>query len=95
MKCRGIFKFKEIVKKEAGSFTNGQGQLINYPESYVLKVDEKTEKGIQERIFKLDKDSTLVPKLQKIGEYTDIVLDFVVIFYGNVIRIVPTEIVKQ
>lgn len=95
MKCRGIFKFKEVVKKEAGSFTNAQGQLINYPESYVLKVDEKTERGIQERVFKLDKDSTLVPELQKIEEYTDIVLDFVVIFYGNVIRIVPTEIVKK
>ena len=95
MKCRGKFKFKEIVKKDAGSFTNAQGQEIKYDESYVLKVDEKTEKGIQERTFKLPKDSLLVPELQKVAEYTDIVLDFEVVFYNNSIRVIPTEIVKK
>ena len=95
MKCRGKFKFKEIVKKDAGAFTNAQGQEIKYDESYVLKVDEKTEKGIQERTFKLPKDSLLVLELQKVTEYTDIVLDFEVVFYNNSIRVIPTEIVKK
>ena len=95
MKCRGKFKFKEIVKKDAGSFKNAQGQVINYEESYALKVDEKTERGIQERIFKIPKDSPLVPELQKYEEYSDIVLDFDIVFYSNSIRIIPTEIPKK
>lgn len=95
MKCRGKFKFKEIVKKDAGAFTNAQGQEIKYEESYALKVDEKTERGIQERIFKIAKDSPLVPELQKMSEYTDIVLDCDVVFFGSMIRIVPVEIVKK
>ncbi len=95
MKCRGKFKFKEITKREAGAFTNAQGQEIKYDESYTLKVDEKTEKGIQERTFKLAKDSLLIQELQKMTEYTDIVLDFDVVFYNNSIRVIPVEIVKK
>ena len=95
MKCRGKFKFKEIVKKDAGAFTNAQGQQIKYDESYALKVDEKTEKGIQERIFKIAKDSPLISELQKYEEYSDIVLDFEVVFYSNSVRIVPIEIPKK
>lgn len=95
MKCRGKFKFKEITKRDAGAFTNSQGQQIKYDESYALKVDEKTEKGIQERTFKIQKDSPLVPELQKYEEYSDIILDFDVIFYNNSIRIIPTAIVTK
>ena len=95
MKCRGKFKFKEIVKKDAGSFTNAQGQVIKYDESYSLKLDEKTEKGIQERVFKLSKDSSLIDDLQKYEEYTDIILDFDVVFYSNSIRIIPTAIITK
>lgn len=95
MKCRGKFKFKEITKRDAGTFKNAQGQEIKYDESYVLKVDEKTERGIQERNFKLVKDSALIPELQKMPEYTDIVLDFDVVFFGAVIRVIPIEIVKK
>lgn len=95
MKCRGKFKFKEIQGKPAGVFTNAQGNQINYDAKYVLKVDEKTEKGIEERIFKLPTDSSLIPKLQEYKEYTDIVLDFDVIISPNYVRIVPTDIVTK
>lgn len=95
MKCRGKFKFKEITKRESGTFINAQGQQINYDESYALKVDEKTERGIQERVFKVAKDSSLIPELKKMTEYTDIILDFDVVFFGSIIRIIPVEIVKK
>ena len=51
MKCVGKFKFKGLVKREGGSFTNDRGQEITYKESYLLKVDESTENGIYERGF--------------------------------------------
>jgi len=95
MKCRGKFKFKEIIKKDAGSFTNAQGQVINYDESYLLKLDEKTERGIQERSFKIPKDSPLIAGLQKYEEYTDIILDFDIQIFTNSIRIVPTGIATK
>jgi len=95
MKCRGKFKFKEIIKKDAGSFTNVQGQVINYDESYLLKLDEKTERGIQERSFKIPKDSPLIAGLQKYEEYTDIILDFDIQIFTNSIRIVPTGIATK
>ena len=95
MKCRGKFKFKEIMKKDGGSFTNAQGQQINYDESYLLKLDEKTEKGIQERSFKLPKSSPLIPELEKYEEYSDIILDFEVVFYSNTVRVIPIEIPKK
>lgn len=95
MKCRGKFKFKEIQGKPAGVFTNAQGVQINYDAKYVLKVDEKTDKGIEERTFKLPVDSPLVPKLQEYKEYSDIILDFDVIISSSYVRIVPTEIVTK
>ncbi len=95
MKCRGIFKFKEVMYKEAGAFTNAQGQAINYPASYVLKLDEKTERGIQERTFKLPVDSPLINSLKEYTPYSDIMLDFDVVFYNNSIRVIPTDIIKK
>jgi len=93
MKARGKFIFKELQKKDGGSFTNAQGQVIKYDEKYVLKVDEKTaDKGIQELTFKVAKDSVLVPDLLKIEEYTEIILDFDIIISQTSTRIVPIAI---
>ena len=32
MYCEGNFKFKGILKKDAGTFKNDKGEVINYPE---------------------------------------------------------------
>lgn len=95
MKSRGKFKFKEITYKNSGSFTNSQGQVINYSDSYALKVDEISEKGIEERIFKLPVDSPLINSLKEYTAYSDIILDFDVVFYGNSVRVIPTDIIKN
>lgn len=95
MICRGKFKFKEIQAKPAGVFTNEQGKEIPYEAKYVLKLDEKTEQGIQERIFKLPTNSPLIPELQQYKEYSDIVLEFDVQMSTNYTRIVPTAIVTK
>lgn len=92
MKCVGKFKFKGLVKREAGSFTNDKGQEINYSESYLLKVDESTDKGIYERGFKIPSDSDLVIPLSKLQPYQDITLEFEVNFYSNSVRVVPIAI---
>lgn len=98
MVCRGKFKFKEIRKKDGGSFTNANGQAVNYPSSYQLKLDEKTEKGIEERTFKIadnPENMDLINKLSQYEEYADIVLDFQVQMYTNSTRIIPTAIVTK
>ena len=94
MQCKGKFKFKELVKREGGSFTNQKGDVINYKDTYNLKVDEVTENGIYERIFKIPTESELVEPLLITKPYTDITLEFDVIFYGNSIRLTPISIVK-
>ena len=92
MKCVGKFKFKGLVKREGGSFTNDKGQEINYNASYLLKVDESTENGIYERGFKVADDSSLVPSLLQLKPYQDITLEFDVILYNSSIKLVPIAI---
>ena len=94
MKCRGNFKFKGLQKREGGTFTNDKGQQIPYKESYSLKVDEMTEEGIYERVFKLATDSPLIEQLLTVKPYTDITFEFDINFYGTGIKIVPVGIVK-
>lgn len=98
MKCRGKFKFIEIIKKDGGSFTNSSGNVINYPASYRLKLNDKTENGIEQRVFKIaDKPENveLINQLEKFEEYSDIILDFDVVFSSNSISIIPTAILTK
>lgn len=92
MKCIGKFKFKELVKKDGGKFTNAKGDEIEYKPSYSLKVDEVTENGIFERVFKIALDSPLVEKLQNVKPYTDISLEFDINLYNNSVRLIPLDI---
>ena len=94
MKCQGKFKFKSITKRDGGSFTNNQGQVITYKPSFSLKVDEVTEKGIFERQFKIAEDSPLLNVLVNVKPYDDIVLDFDVSFYESGIKIVLVDLIK-
>ncbi len=92
MKCVGNFKFKGLMKREGGSFTDANGKVINYKESYSLKVDEQTENGIFERQFKIAIDSPLVAELSALELYDDITIDFDIKIYGNRITVIPVAL---
>lgn len=94
MKCQGKFKFKGLVKKDGGEFTNKQGQLIRYDASYQINLDEVTDKGIYARTFKISRDSDLVEPLLIKKPYTDITLEFDVNIYGTTIKIIPVSIIE-
>lgn len=95
MKCRGKFKFKGLTEKQGGEFKNNRGEMIAYKGSYALKVDEITEEGIFERIFKIALDSPLVQELADKELYSDIILDFDVKFYSSGVGLIPVAIVQK
>lgn len=94
MKCVGEFIYKGVERREGGEFINAQGQAIKYDESYILKLDEKTEKGIYERRLKISKNnSSLVGKLKSLEDYSKIKLSCEVNFYGNKVTVVPVDLI--
>ncbi len=95
MKSRGKFKFKSLVARQAGEFTNNKGEKIPYKASYALKVDEITEDGIFERTFKLAVDSPIVKDFQALEAYTDVIIDFEVKFYSSTVSLVPIAISQK
>lgn len=92
MKCKGKFKFKELKSKDGGSFINAKGDKIDYDASYALKVDEVTEAGIYERVFKVKTDSELIQALSQLKPYQDFVLEFNVDIYSTRIVLTPVAI---
>lgn len=94
MKCVGEFIYKGVELRNGGEFINPQGQAIKYDDSYILKVDEKTDKGIYERRLKISKDnSNLVGKLKSLEDYSKIKLSCEVNFYGNKVTVVPVDLI--
>ena len=95
MKSVGRFRFKGLEKRSGGSFTNERGQLINYSESYVLKLDEETELGIYERKLKFSADnSTLLGKVQNLAPYSKIDVTCDISFFGNNVKVTPIDIIE-
>jgi len=94
MKCQGKFKMKELKLKDGGNFINSKGDTVSYASSYSLKVDEATEQGIYERVFKIATDSPLVPQLSQIKPYEDITLNFEVQIYSSGVKLIPISLVK-
>lgn len=95
MQCEGMFKFRGLTHVDAGSFINDKGQDVQYKESYKLKVDELTQYGLQERVFKLAPDSNLLPVLRQLNVYDDVHLLFDVIVYASGCRVIPVGIMKD
>lgn len=95
MKCQGRFVYKELVKKDGGQFTANDGRQINYKPSYLLKVDEVTDKGIYERTFKIPLESSLASELLEVKPYSDIILEFDVVIFGTNIRVIPTALIES
>ena len=93
MKCQGKFKFRGLTKKDGGKFQNSEGREISYKESYSLKVDEMTEKGLIERNFKISLENTqLINELAQLDLYEDIELEFDVNIYNSRITLVPLRL---
>ena len=73
MQAKGIFLFKSLERKDGGKFTNERGQLVDYAESYQLKVDENVNGVINERKLKVAiNNDTLIQKLMKKQPYDKI-----------------------
>lgn len=95
MNCKGNFVFKGLEKRDSGTFTDPNGRVVNYPESYVLKVDENTDNGIYERRFKVKVDNTvLLNKLKNLKPYDKVNLLFDINFYGSKVSVIPIDLVQ-
>ena len=96
MKCRGNFRYKGIEEKLGGEFTNTNGQLIKYPGSYSLKVDEVTEIGVNEIRLKIPlTNKELADKLNTKKIYDEIILDCEVQFSNSNVKVVPLCLIEK
>lgn len=97
MQTIGNFVFKGLEKKNGGEFTNERGQLIKYPESYQLKVDEIKDGVVSERKLKVSVDNDkLVQKLMRKNIYDKIDLQCEIEFgNGSVAKVVPIDLVDS
>lgn len=92
MKCQGGFIFKKIDKVDAGEFVNN-GNLIKYPSSFRLFLDEWNNGKLNEVKLKIPETSRdLVAKLQSLEPYSKVLLDCDIIFYNNSIRVIPSDV---
>lgn len=98
MKCQGNFVFKSVEHVDAGEFKNSNGDIIKYPASYRLAVDELQSDGkINDVKFKIPESSTeLVNQLRILKPYQNINLEFSINFYSNgaSIRLIPEKVQK-
>lgn len=94
MKCKGIFVFKSLTHRPAGTFKNDNDEDVNYPSAYILKVDELGDNGeINERKFKIAEDKTqLINDLKSLDAYERFALDFKVTIYTSRISLEPVSI---
>lgn len=99
MICKGQFIFKEVKKNDGGKFTNDKGDVIEYPATYVLKVDELSDKnGINERKFKFPiTNDDLFAELKALNPYEKIEIVFDTFFntndnYNNNCRLMPVSV---
>jgi hypothetical protein len=85
MKCQGSFIFKTLTHRNAGVFKDSEGNEINYPSAYILKVDELMSNGdINERKFKIDdKETAIINGLKTLKAYQEIVINFEVTLYAS------------
>lgn len=94
MKAKGIFMFKNLQKRDGGSFLNKEtGQTVPYNACYVIVCDEIFEDGkIQERRFKFElNDNVLAGELSALEPYTKIKILFDVVLYSANAKVVPVS----
>lgn len=99
MICKGQFIFKEVSKKDGGEFTTPEGEVIKYDPTYLIKVDELSDKGIDQRKFKFPiTNDNLFAELKALNPYEKIEIVFDTFFntndnYNNNCRLVPVSVV--
>lgn len=94
MKAKGLFRFKNIQKREKGSFKNQEtGEVIEYGSCYVLVADENEENGkITERRFKIDEENIdLVNEFAQLEPYTKVEISFDVAIYSSNAKLTPVS----
>lgn len=93
MECKERFVFKSVEKRGAGAFKNEKGETVEYPEAYILKVDENKDGKINERKFKFGANrSYLFDKLKNLEPYGDVDVIFDVIVYANSVKLEVLEV---
>lgn len=96
MKCRAEFVFKSIEKRDGGEFKNDKGDTLKYDPSYILKCDEKSEQGINERKFKFPvTNKVLAEQLNCLEPYTKIELEFELTIYSSNCKITPIALIEE
>lgn len=93
MRAKGEFVYKGLDKRAGGEFLNSNGQPVKYPDAYILKVDEVTEEGINERKLKVDVNNTfLVDKLKALKPYDKVTLECDILLYQNSAKVIPIAV---
>ena len=94
MECKGLFVFKSLILRPAGTFKDAEGNDIEYPASYILKVDQIEENDdVNERKFKVNtKDKELINKLNQFKIYDNIVLIFKITLYTSKMSMVLIDV---
>ena len=94
MECKGLFVFKSLILRSAGTFKDAEGKDIEYPASYILKVDQIEENNdVNERKFKVNtKDKELINKLNQFKIYDNIVLIFKITLYTSKMSMVLVDV---
>lgn len=85
--------FKDVVRREAGKWTNDKGEVLSYDASYVIVCDIKDNETIHERRLKFPvENKKLFGKLSSFDEYTKITLLCSVILYTGNAKVVPVDV---
>lgn len=95
MKCQNSVTFKSVEERDGGSFTNANGQLINYDKSYLVRFDEDNDGVIAERKVKFKGTNVaLYTKFKTLKVYDKINLIFDVSIQNQGCKIEITDFTK-
>ncbi len=95
MVCELEAKYKGIRERKAGSFTSKQGNVINYPDSYMLIFDQIIDGLPKQCEIKITKEIAL-NLAKNLNIYDNIVIKFSIIYYTAInIKISVVSVIKK
>lgn len=95
MVCELEAKYKGIKEIKAGSFTNKDGKLINYKDSYKMLFDQILDGLPKETEIKITKEIAL-NLAKNLNIYDNIVIKFSVVYYNaNNIKFSVISVIKK
>lgn len=96
MKCEGNFIYKGIEKRKSGEFTNERGRVIKYDTAYKVTVDEVNNGTVFTRVFTFpEKNVDLFNKFKELTLYSNIIIAFDVLIFGNNVKLVPYDMIFE